>query len=59
MSHILVFIGFQTKCREVIKATTITRSVKPLEEAPQEAKREELSQQMYLLPKKRKEFKGN
>jgi len=45
-------IGFKTKCREAIKATVITSSVKPLKETPQEAKGKELSQHTYLFPRK-------
>lgn len=45
-----VVIGFETKCREVCKSTTITCSKEPLEEAPEKAKGEELPQCSHLFP---------
>lgn len=35
-SYILVFIGFETKRREIGKTTVVTRSKEPLKETPQE-----------------------
>jgi hypothetical protein len=49
-SYILIFQGFETKCREVYKSAVITCSEEPLEEAPKKAKGEELPQCFHLFP---------
>jgi hypothetical protein len=49
VSYIPVFIGFETKCREVYKSTAITCSEEPLEETPYKAKGEELPQCSHLF----------
>lgn len=40
--YVLVFMGFQTKCRELSESTAVSTCEEPLKETPQEAKREEL-----------------
>ena len=47
---LLVFMCFKTKWGELSESTTISCSVEPLKETPQEAEWEELAQHSHLFP---------
>lgn len=57
MIYTPVFKCFETKCRETLKSTIVPSGEKPLEETPQEASGEELSQCFYLLPRMKEYFR--
>jgi hypothetical protein len=48
--HLLVFICFKPKWGKASKSTTISCSIEPLKDTPQEAEWEELAQDLHLFP---------